>query len=255
MELNRIGGRPIFWILIFVGILYALIPVVNTWPKGVTDDLYVFYPGSAYVFWMYFIGNTYYMYALTFPLLASLAYSDAYAEDFNTGLVKHILTKVEKKKYLITRYVINFFVGAIVAVLPLVINFLGEMAAFPLIENNYYYGMPLATPSSFMADLFYESPFIYVLLRTIIIFLFGGMLSSLGLAFSTMVKNRYIVLIFPFILVLVIDVLFPAFGNESLTTLFLGNVTATWEFPLYLLVGIIGSFIFYFFKGVRNETI
>jgi len=255
MELNRIGNRPIFWILILAGLIYALIPVVNTWPKGVSDDFYVFYPRSAFVSWMYFIGDTYLVYSLTFPLLASLAYSDAYAEDFNSGLIKSVLTKVEKGKYLTIRYFVNFMIGGLVAVFPLIINFIGEMAAYPLIENNYYFGMPLVIQGSFWPELFYNHPILYILLRLFILFLFGGMLASIGLAVSTFVKNRYIVLIVPFLLVLGIDVLSSAIGILSLSLLFLGNVETTWEIPVILFVGIFGSFVWYYTVGGRNETI
>ncbi|PLR78602.1 hypothetical protein CU633_05075 [Bacillus sp. V3-13] len=255
MEINRVGKRPVFWLLIIVGLVYALLPVINTWPHGLTDDDYMLYPRSAYVSWMYFIGDTYLIYSLTFPLLASLAYSDAYAEDFNTGLIKNILTKVEKRKYLLIRYTVNFCIGGFVAVFPLIINFLGEMAAYPLIENNYYFGMPLVVEGSFWPELFYQHPFIYVILRLFVIFMFGGMLASVGLAFSTVVKNRYIVLIFPFLIVLGLDVFASTVGTAPLTMLFLGNYQATWELPVYLLIGILGSFIWYYASGGKNETI
>ena len=255
MEINQVTRRPVFWILILIGLIFAVLPVIQKWPHGMTIDDYIFYPGSPYVFWMYFTGETYYIYTLTFPLLATLVYADAYAEDFNTGLIKSILTKVEKRKYLNTRYLVNFLMGGGVAVLPLIINFLGEMMAFPLIENNYYFGMPLVTQESYLADMFYQSPFIYVLLRIFWIFIFGGMLASLGLAFSTVVKNRYIVLIFPFLIVLALDVLLSTFGWAGLSLHFLGNINSTWQLPSITAIGLIGSYLWYRLLGGKNETI
>ncbi|MDC3414318.1 hypothetical protein [Terrihalobacillus insolitus] len=255
MEFNRIVTRPIFWLIIVAGFALALIPVINTWPRGVTDDYYVFYPRNPYISWMFFVGSTYYIYSLVFPLLASLAYSDTYAEDVNTGLIKNILTKVEKKKYLLIRYTVNFCVGGFVAVFPLVINFLGEMAAYPLIENNFYFGMNPVSRISFWPDLFYNYPLLYVIVRVTLLFLLGGVLASLGLALSTIVKNRYIVLIFPFLVVMGIDVLTSTMGQHSITVLFLGNVGASWELFIYLFVGLIGSFIWYYVLGDKNETV
>lgn len=256
MEINRICKRPVFWLLILVGLVLALLPVINTWPHGVTDDYYVFYPRSPYVSWMYFIASSYNIYILIFPLLAALAYADAYVEDFNTGLVKSILTKVEKKKYLIVRYVVNFIVGGLVTAFPLIINFLGEMAAFPMIENNFYFGMVLVNSSSFWPGLFYHHPLVYTLVRVLLLFMLGGMLASLGLALSTAVKNRYIVLVFPFLVFIGLDVLASAlWGKYSITALFLENVQANWGIPFYLFVGIVGSFIWYYVAGVKNEPI
>ena len=256
MEINRIIGRPIFWLVILVGIVIAVWPIIQTWPHGVTDAVYVTYTGSAYIMWMYILqSGLYHIYALTFPLLTTLAYSDAYAEDFNTGFIKNILTKVEKKKYLKVRYGVNFVLGGLVVVFPLVINFMGEMLAYPLIENSLYFGMRMVTVNGFMPELFYSHPFIYTVLRMLSIFLFGGMLSSLALALSTVIKNRYIVLVFPFIILIGLDVLLDSFGLYSISNLFLyNNGAAQWNL-LVLLIGIPGGFIWYYWAGMKNETI
>ena len=255
MDLKRIGTRPIFWAVFLAGLIYALIPVIQTWPHGVDAEYYISYPRNPYVSWMYFTGDTYYMYALTFPLLASLAFSDAYAEDFNTGFIKNILTKVNKKRYLLSRYAVNFCIGGLMATLPLTVNFLGEMAAYPLIDNHYFLGMPVVTGGGFWPELFYSHPLVYILLRLGLLFLFGGMLASLGLAFSTVVKNRYIVLIFPFLFVLMMDVVANVLGMYSLTLLFLGNVEASWELAVWLIPGIGTTFIWFYVLGEKNETI
>ncbi|MBB2481715.1 hypothetical protein H5P36_16150 [Bacillus sp. APMAM] len=255
LEVSRIKKNPIFWLVIILGFILAVIPVIDLWPHGVTKDYYVDYPMSAYISWMFFTGNTYHIYSLIFPLLATLAYSDAYAEDFNSGFIKNILTKVNKNKYLRVRFIVNFLVGGSVSTFPLIVNFLGEMTAFPLIENNQYFGMPIVIEDSFWPQLFYSHPFLYVMLRMLIIFLFGGMLASLGLAFSTIIKNRYIVLIFPFLIVLIIDILLTSLRMNSLSDIFLWNVKASIEIPSFLIVGLAGTFIWYYVLGDKHETI
>ncbi|GGE53129.1 hypothetical protein GCM10011391_35000 [Pullulanibacillus camelliae] len=245
-----------FWLLLLLGLFLALWPVIQTWPQGLTKNDYALYPRSAYVSWMFFVSDTYPIYLLIFPLLAALAFSDAYAEDFNTGLIKGILTKVAKRKYLLVRYSTNFVVGGAVTIFPLVINFLAEMSAYPLIQNNYYFGMPLVNQDSFWPALFYSHPFLYTWIRILIIFLFGGMLSSFALAFSTVIKNRYVVVVFPFLVYMGLDSVFTAFpGFTPISSLYLKDVQTTWQLPVYLLVGIVGSFVWYFAVGQRNETI
>lgn len=258
MELTRISTRPIFWILLIIGLLIGILPVIQMWPHEVTNDYYLFYPRSPYVSWMYLeTPSIYFIYSLIFPLLASLAFSDTYAEDYNSGLIKGILTKVEKKKYLITRYFVNFFIGGFIAALPLIVNYLGSMTAFPLIENNYFFGMTPVVSTSYWPELFYRSPLLYIIIRILFIFLLGGMLSSIGIALSTMVKNRYIVLVFPFLLFMGLDVLMPAIGeaNFSLSFLFLWNYSGHWLLQTYLAAGILGSFIWFYLVGMKNETI
>ena len=158
---------------------------------------------SPYVSWMQFGTNTgvYDIYCMIVPLIATIAYADTYAEDHTTGVIKNILTKVQKQNYVLTRFSVNFIIGGLVVIFPLVINFLACMTAFPLIHNNYYFGMNLIGPQDFLPSLYYHAPYIYILIRIIIVFFLGAMLASLGLALSTHVKNRYVVLLFPFFIV------------------------------------------------------
>ena len=255
MELHRIMHRPMVWFLFAASIALGLWPVIHMWPHNVTADFYVLYPRSAYVSWMYFSGETYYIYALIFPLLATLIYSDAYAEDFNTGLIKNILTRIEKKSYLAKRFVMNFLMGGGMAIVPLLINFLAQMLAYPLIENNYFFGMVLVTENSFWPDLFYQNPMAYVIVRLFLLFLLGGTISSTGLAFSTMFKNRYIIVILPFLLILGLDVFFNTLGIPSISQIFLWNVKANWAIGGFLGIGFVFSFILFFYLGEKNETI
>ncbi|TGA96894.1 hypothetical protein E4665_13610 [Sporolactobacillus shoreae] len=257
MEIQRVTRRPIFWFLILVGALLAIWPVVQVWPQISSSEDYAFYPGSPYVMWMpYNIGDTYNIFILILPLLASLAYADAYAEDFNSGYIKNIVTKVSKKKYLMIRYAVNYCLGGTVVVFPLVLNFLGQMTSFPLIENNYYFGMILVPNGNFLPDLNYQHPVLYILLRLFLFFLLGGILASIGLAFSTVLKNRYIVLVVPFLAFMGFDLFTYTFlGQYSISGLFLENGPANWGIPTYLIVGTIGTFLWYYIVGDRHETI
>ncbi|SDL90286.1 hypothetical protein [Sediminibacillus halophilus] len=254
MEWKRVSIRPAFWLAIVAGVVLAVVPAILTWPQHVTEDYYYTYPRSAFISWFYLEGaGLYYIYALLVPLLASIAFADSHAEDANTGFIKNILTKVEKKKYFLVRYVFNFVIGGVVAVFPLILNFLLEMAAYPLIENNYYFGMNLVQDGNLLPGLFYERPFAYVLVVVLLIFLLGGMLASLGLAFSLLVKNRYIVLILPLLVFMALDVLVPF--SHSISAVFLYN--GSWNFAgtTYLAVGIFGSFIWCIVQGYKHETI
>ncbi|WP_174616264.1 hypothetical protein [Virgibacillus ihumii] len=257
MELKRVISRPVLYVLLFTGFVLALLPVIATWPGNVTSDYYVFYPRNPFVSWMFFGAATYNIYVLIFPLLAALPYADAYAQDYNSGLIKSILTKVKKRRYLNIRFMVNFIVGGAIAIFPPVINFLLEMMAFPLIENSMYYGMNLVGVDSFTPGLFYNYPFLYILVRVIMLFLLGGMLASLGLALSTAVKNRYVILVFPFLVFMGLDVLFVSIGyvNYSISMMYLFDVPFHWGFPFYLLIGTSGSYVWYKIAGEKNETI
>lgn len=256
MEINRILRRPIFWVLVLVGVAFAIAPIKEGWLAIAPD--YMLMELSPYVHWIYLYPTaSENIYKLIFPLLAAIAYADSYAEDFNTGFIKNILTKVKKKKYLRIRYIVNFCLGGFIVILPLMLNFLCTMAVYPLIEPNFYYGSNLVIESSFLPDLYYQHPFLYILLRIFILFFVGGMFASLGLAVSVFIKNRYVIVIFPFLIFMVLDiiigVLLPSIPN--LSDVFMKNLGAINALFGYLFVGIIGSYLCFYFVGGKNETI
>ena len=193
---------------------------------------------------------------VNFSFVASLIYADSYAEDFNSGLIKNILTKVEKRQYLLVRFFVNFIIGGSAVVFPLIINFLANMTAFPLIHNNYYFGMDVVIMSDFLPNLFYHHPIFYIFIRVVILFFLGGTLATLSLALSTAIKNRYVVLIFPFLVFIGLDIVLSTIGNPfSISEIYLWNAAASWEFITYLTIGIAISFTWYYAAGAKNETI
>ncbi|MCM3738562.1 hypothetical protein M3215_22995 [Bacillus cytotoxicus] len=256
MELNRIWRRPIFWVLFLVGLAFAIAPIKEGWLAVEAD--YKLMELSPYVNWLYLYPTaSENIYKLIFPLLAAIAYADSYAEDFNTGFIKNILTKVEKKTYLRVRYIVNFCLGGAIAIFPLVLNFLCTMAVYPLIEPNFYYGSNLVIENSFLPDLYYQHPFWYILLRIFILFFVGGMFASLGLALSVFVKNRYVIVIFPFLLFMAFDILIGVLipSVPTMDAVFMKNYGSVIALFGYLFAGTIGSYLCFYFVGGKNETI
>lgn len=258
MEIKRMMNRPFFWFIILVGLLLGILPVVQSWPSGVIKQDFAFYPMSPYVSWMPFgtAFSIYDIYCMIVPLISSIAYADTYAEDHKTGMIKSILTKVQKQNYILTRFSVNFIIGGLVVILPLVINLLACMTAFPLIHNNFYFGMDMVGTQDFWPSLYYHNPLIYILIRILIVFFMGAMLASLGLALSTFVKNRYVVVLFPFLLFMGTDAVFVSFGSQySIIDVFLYYTNSYVCLITYLSVGMVSSFIWFYAAGVKNETI
>jgi ABC-type transport system involved in multi-copper enzyme maturation permease subunit len=252
MEITRIFTRPTFWLVLILGTILSVYASYIYWPTNVTHDFYLNYPRSPYVTW-FLIGDmpSAHIYNILFPLLASIVFADSYAEDVNSGYIKNILTRVKKKKYYATRYISNFCVGGLVATFPLMLNFFINMLVFPLIENNYYYGMNLIQEQDIFHHIFYSNPLIYVFLRILLLFILGGVLASIGLTCSLFIKNRYIVIIIPFLVFMAIDVLMPI----TLSNLFF--TFGSWHIllPIYLLIGLIGTVLCYRIIGDKNEEI
>lgn len=69
--------------------------------------------------------------------------------------------------------------------------------------------------NSFLSNLFYNSPFLYVGIFILLNFIFGGLIGCASLAFSKFVKNRILTVLFPFIMLFCVQCLSHYVQNYS----------------------------------------
>lgn len=190
------------------------------------------------------------------PVLVAISYSDSYLEDLNSGFLKSILTRCSKKKYYISKFLSNFIISGITISIPLLINFL--LTITTQISGPPYKLITLtALNGNLNMDMYLSHPFLYVLMWIGIYFLFAGAISSIALAFSVVTRNKFIVLITPFIVVQVIDILFKVMnlrGFSVLKFLYLYFDINPWSMVLTFVVMISVTFMAFYFGGKKNEA-
>jgi len=136
------------------------------------------------------------------PILAVLPAVTFFCEDYNSGYIKSILGRVNRKRYLNEHLICSTVAGGLSIFLPTLISSAFYMViGGPYLEENIRQGYE----SLYAASIFKDIQFIFgggliVVLLLILSFLFGAVWSNVGLCISVLHPNRYIALAFPFVL-------------------------------------------------------
>lgn len=279
LELKKAFKNKFFWISVVLGCLITLLSfehMVNMYYEGMsaisgnsTDIIYDPHIGINTVFncWIggepFSLGSS--IYFFVFPLLIALPYGWSYSEERKCGYRRMMLTKTGKKKYYCAKYVAVFLSGGVAMVLPLIFNFwmtlLVVPAILPDVTMNMFYGV---FGGSFLAELYYTVPFLYVAIYLFIDFVYCGFLVCICMAVSGIVRQKWGVVLIPFLLLLFVHVITdyiysdPSVAYKELSPLyFLRGVEVRYSFSgsiiLLFAIGLLVISLIGIIKEYRNE--
>lgn len=133
------------------------------------------------------------------PLLVCLVYGWSYFGERKSGYVMNVMTRTHKKsQYFLAKYIAVFLSGGAAAVIPLIANFLAVACFIPAYQPDLFYEMYYAMQSHFLRDLFYPHPMIFICIIFALDFFFGGLLAAGCVALTFFVKNKFAVILLPF---------------------------------------------------------
>lgn len=188
------------------GVRNPLMPMetlFNHWIGGEVNS-----PGSADYFFL-------------FPLLISIPYGWSYCAEKHRGYVKNMVIRAGRTRYYLSKYIALFLSGGLAMVIPLLLNFLFTAMFVPAVMPNPSYITAYGVgASSFMSMIFYSRPFLYVFLYLLVDFVFGGLIACLCFALSAFVKNRIVVTLLPFFILLGFNYLCYSFIYTSRTVIY-----------------------------------
>ena len=279
LELKKAFKNKFFWISVVLGCLITLLSfehMVNMYYEGMsaisgnsTDIIYDPHIGINTVFncWIggepFSLGSS--IYFFVFPLLIALPYGWSYSEERKCGYRRMMITKTAKKKYYCAKYVAVFLSGGVAMVLPLIFNFwmtlLVVPAILPDVTMNMFYGV---FGGSFLAELYYTVPFLYVAIYLFIDFVYCGFLVCICMAVSGIVRQKWGVVLIPFLLLLFVHVITdyiysdPSVAYKELSPLyFLRGVEVRYSFSgsiiLLFAIGLLVISLIGIIKEYRNE--
>ena len=279
LELKKAFKNKFFWISVVLGCLITLLSfehMVNMYYEGMsaisgnsTDIIYDPHIGINTVFncWIggepFSLGSS--IYFFVFPLLIALPYGWSYSEERKCGYRRMMITKTGKKKYYCAKYVAVFLSGGVAMVLPLIFNFwmtlLVVPAILPDVTMNMFYGV---FGVSFLAELYYTVPFLYVAIYLFIDFVYCGFLVCICMAVSGIVRQKWGVVLIPFLLLLFVHVITdyiysdPSVAYKELSPLyFLRGVEVRYSFSgsiiLLFAIGLLVISLIGIIKEYRNE--
>ena len=197
------------------------------------------------------------------PILCVLPYSWSFFSERKSGYIRQIVSRSNRKTYFLSKYIATFSAGALVILIPMLINFMLVSSFVPAISPNRNYDIYYNVPSANMgAELFYSHPYLFVLMRMVIAGLYSGLIAAFVIGLSFFVKNRFAILLIPFIAFLTLNYfsesLVVKFGVELSPINFLGGTSLGIVSASVVALFALGLFVFSFgvtmLQGVRSDV-
>lgn len=208
MEFGRAFKNKLFLLSVVLGCAITISHFIQSVLPYI-DSVYL--PGAQYpltVFHKWIGGEdtgfqpTLYYFAV--PLIIAIPYLWTIKSDMDTGYVKNIFIRIGQEKYYFVKYIVTFVSSGLLAVIPLVVNFLLTAmvlpATIPQSSTAFYpiYNVHI------LGDLFYERPYVYLLFYLVLNFVYFGLLATTGLVICFVAENRYVVILVPFLIYMAI---------------------------------------------------
>lgn len=188
------------------------------------------------------------------PLVACISSATTYIVDKKSGILNYILLKTKRKKYITIRIAVNFLVSGLVLVIPQVI-----MLIFLIIRHGIN-NTSTEVVGAF-SSVFYNSKMAYVIIMLVVFFISSAVFSTFALGISSIVENKYLTILLPYIYVIVSGTVFEMMGinrivNLNAMTLFdIGytlDLTSLNIIIYQLVLFTIGILLFYHFGEKKN---
>lgn len=258
IEIKRIFKRTSFYVALLVGITIASLEVFsNNHIRLSSQDFIDFSNGAYNNLMLYNIGKYVRMLQMVFPLIVTIAFADAYLEDVKSGFIKNIITRYDKKKYLINRFLVNFVISGLIISIPFIINYMLYASFIPSIEPKVFFSSSVLEQGDFLSYIYFNFPLLHVFLRIFLLFIYAGTFSSIALAGSIYFRNKYVITIIPFIVYIAMDVIITMVLNYRYSPMiFLFSPTGyNHIFIAIPLILIITCFSIFINGGMKNELI
>ncbi len=194
------------------------------------------------------------------PLLAAIPYAITYCSDIRTGIVKNYYIRTKKIHYLFSKYLAVFLTGGTAVTVPLLINFLATAAVLPSIV--WPIGSFPINANGMWSSIFYSNPYLYIIMYFCLQFICGGLLATLALIISSWINNIFMALLSPYIICEFLNAitrLAKTAWGKGLAPYRMFSICQVAPnhavcYILFMIVILCMGVLFYFVKGVHDET-
>lgn len=195
------------------------------------------------------------IYSLFMPFLVTLCYAASYFDDVSSKFVQFVDFRMNHKKYVFIKYLVNGIMGGLSLAIPPLIYFI-----FLCIFGHGDISTASAAIGGLFDEVLHSNPLAYLCIYFTIQFLFGFTYATIALAISTLIKNKIAIILSP-----VVYFFIMTFVTENLNLRFMmpSNVTQFWAiaggitrgsiFFQLIVTSIVFSIIFFAFS--RKECI
>ena len=148
------------------------------------------------------------LFYMLLPLLAGLAYGWSYCTERKSGYVAQMVSRSTKKsQYFLAKYIATFLAGGAAVAIPLVLNVLAVACFIPAYFPKQFYWIYYTMDSHFLRELFFRAPVVFVCCIILLDFVFAGLFAAACVALAFFVKNKFAVILLPFLGVLAVQYL------------------------------------------------
>lgn len=187
------------------------------------------------------------------PLLAALIFSTSYLSDKDSNFLKFIYTRMDKKKYIISRIIVTALSSGIVITAAMLLNLIIIVCMLGFKTNSE----SILLFSGSFAFLYYKNKWLYIIYVIFNSFIFSAIFSLLGLGLSPFINNKYLAFLCPFAIYIFSMTVTPYIGLSVLNmgTLFLCDTPNSIAFVIIYesVLLIVGAALFYIGVLFRNE--
>lgn len=141
------------------------------------------------------------------PLIAVVPYGWSLISELNSGYIKNIVCRVNRRSYFISKYISVFISAAAVVVITLLLNVLILALFLPAIKAEGIYPYGTIGQMSMWSGLFYEHPLLYTIMYILLDGIFAGLLAVTAVALSLVIKRKIPIMLIPFLCLLLLDYL------------------------------------------------
>ncbi len=199
-----------------------------------------------------------FVYFLVLPIIATLPFGTSYFSDRQSGYLKNLYMRTSRKQLLCSKYASAFLSGGIAVVLPLILNLAFALVLLPNLLPNKILPQNIICGRNVFFELYFGYPLVYILIFLCIDFIFGGIFSCIALACSFISDYKVIVAICPFFIQLIIHVVCTMLGAFDYSSVYFVQsgygITNLWVVGIYVVAGILVSFIIFMRKGEKENV-
>ena len=142
------------------------------------------------------------LFYMLLPLLAGLAYGWSYCNERKSGYTAQMVSRSSKRgQYFLAKYIATFLTGGAVTALPMALNVAVTACVVPAYPTHPYYSTYYAIDVMYQQAkaLFYTRPFLYIVFIIFQVFVFTGLFATVCVALAFFVKNKFAVILLPFL--------------------------------------------------------
>lgn len=268
-EFNRMIHSKTLFISGAVAALMIIADVVSwfqLYRQGIDADTSVFYKWLGVNRGMS-MGNYFF---IALPLITAFAYSWSVSYDRSTGYISQIITRIGRGKYFTAKYLVSFISGGMIFAGALILDYLLLATFSPAYQPNPADLASSMNPFRFCSEIFYQHPYLFLLIWCGVAFLWGGAMTCISMAIGMFIKKYIITNIVTF-LIFTAQSIFAGYIMQKYMILFKGvSVTLGWNDMLYaapmstslaehvllnIAIIITVSTFIYFFRGRKYECL